>query len=300
MKTARYQKYRQEWELSGERKFIPKFPIHIDINLSDACNLRCNYCLKHEKTGWSNNKMNDDMLNKILDEAEKEGASSLNIGWSAESLFDKKKFVEFIDNINKRNFLDIFIHTNALNLDKNIRQAILKSKITTICISLAEIIDNTRAPILDKITDNIVKFKKERDALKQTNPKIRISIIPTVKNKEYIKENLEFWKSCCDVVEFQGLAVLTEPVGMKRVEWICTDLWRRVAISANGDIYPCGAFEYFSEPLKLGNINNTTIKKAWSSKKHDDIMEGLLNKTICKECLSSTYVLENNPLENNN
>jgi radical SAM protein with 4Fe4S-binding SPASM domain len=244
--------------------------------------------------------MNDDMLNKILDEAEKEGACSINLGWSAEPLLDKKRFIEVLGNINKRNFLDVFIHTNAVNLDREMREHILKSKITTICISLAEVIDRTRAALFNKITDNIVKFKQERDALGQDHPKIRISIIPTPNNKEYLSKNLDFWKNCSDVVEFQSLAILTKPKGMKRVEGFCSELWRRMAISAKGDIYPCGAFEYFSESLILGNIKDMSIKEAWNSKKHEEIKQNLLNNSICKECLSSTYVLDDNAQQEEN
>jgi len=44
MDKDRYRRYRLEWKNAAEKDYVPSRPLHVDIELSDACNLRCRMC----------------------------------------------------------------------------------------------------------------------------------------------------------------------------------------------------------------------------------------------------------------
>ena len=135
--------------------------------------------------------MNPEIFKNILREAKSNGVCSINLGWNAEPILNKNNFLELLDILDNANILDIFIHTNAVNLDEEIQRRILNSKIKTICFSLGSITDETRKDKLQKITENILNFKKLRDELKQETPMIRIGIIPTKTNLSEIQNYIE-------------------------------------------------------------------------------------------------------------
>ena len=47
--SNKFKIYRNEWKKAAEENYLPKFPLHVDIELSDACNLKCKMCHFSEK-----------------------------------------------------------------------------------------------------------------------------------------------------------------------------------------------------------------------------------------------------------
>src|SRR5262245_52466598 len=56
-----YLEYRRAWERAGPL-WIPEFPLHIDFQLVDACNMRCSFCPRDEPVMKAMNA--EDLLNR--------------------------------------------------------------------------------------------------------------------------------------------------------------------------------------------------------------------------------------------
>ncbi|MCX6706688.1 MAG: hypothetical protein NT001_00940, partial [Candidatus Woesearchaeota archaeon] len=93
----KYEEYRKRWKETGERKYVTGFPVHVDVDLSDSCNLSCRYCLQCTKQGWSNKYMSMPAFKKIVKESDEEKLCSMNIGWNTEPLMDVSLFKKALD-----------------------------------------------------------------------------------------------------------------------------------------------------------------------------------------------------------
>ncbi|MCX6706687.1 MAG: hypothetical protein NT001_00935, partial [Candidatus Woesearchaeota archaeon] len=103
-----------------------------------------------------------------------------------------------LDVIDKSGIIDVFIHTNAVNLSEDVQKRMIQSKINTVCFSLGEFNDETRENVREKIKSNIISFRRMRDSMKKRTPIIRISLLPSENNMKEVKEYREFWKDYAD------------------------------------------------------------------------------------------------------
>ena len=290
-----YEDYRKKWRETGERLYVTPFPIQLDIDISDSCNLSCSYCFQKSFPGWSEINMTEEVFTKILEEATKKGVCSINLGWCAEPLVNLDNFKKFLDIMDKYPLIDRFIHTNAFNFPEEIQKKILDSKINTICFSLAEIEDETRKNKLDIIIKNIINFKRLRDLSGKNTPIIRIGIIPTKKNKDRIKDYVSFWKKYTDYIDLQDIVLLNPEEGYLQYRLPCNNPWRRLSINSKGDVYPCCSFTCFNSLLCLGNIKDSSLEEMWKSPKIKKLRNELLKEETkisgCNKCLNSLYSL---------
>jgi radical SAM protein with 4Fe4S-binding SPASM domain len=77
---------------------------------------------------------------------------------------------------------------------------------------------------------------------------------------------------------------------------VCPQPFFMMSVTASGDILPCCSFY---DPSNLGNINNTTLKEVWNSKKLKDFQLMLLSRArkvqshypVCASCLMPDAVI---------
>ena len=113
-----YKEYRQLWEKAGGN-YLPDFPINLDIEVIDACNLRCIYCCRNEdmyRLGYKVNtgiKIPMKLYIKVLSEGQRHGLRAVNLGFSGECLM-RKDLCEMINLAYKYGVLDIRLITNEI------------------------------------------------------------------------------------------------------------------------------------------------------------------------------------------
>jgi len=299
----KYLNYRQTWMDAARKNLKLSFPIHLDIEICDACNLDCKFCLEKQR-GWSKERFSSHLLKKILHEANNfDHFSSINLSYNAEALYDKNHFVEIIKLFDffERPF-DIFVHTNGVNLDQSITHEILNSKITNLCVSVDTFKKSTyeilRSGNFEKLTENIKYLYKQKAILNIDFPIVRLSCIVNEFNHDERDDIISYWKQYADIIEFQNLALPFETAQKNpkyyRSSFKCNDPWKRLTIQSNGDVYPCCAFSIFNRNLLLGNIIDRTIYEIWNGQKLNDlrkeISSGKYTKfSTCKDCQNSQY-----------
>lgn len=82
-----YVEYRRRWVEYPKNNYLGEFPLHIDLESTNACNLRCEYCSRNfmaEKLGY----MEFDLFKKCIDEASQYNLPSIKLKrifqkWSA-------------------------------------------------------------------------------------------------------------------------------------------------------------------------------------------------------------------------
>jgi len=284
-KSKDYKEYRRKWEEYPKKLKIPNFPIHIDIEATNICNLKCPMCartLRVEKNIWRRNKNIDfEVFKKIIDEGVKNGLCAVNLNNFGEPLINPDlprmvKYAKF------KGILDVFFHTNAVLLTKDLSKRLIGAGLDRIIISFDSPYKEKYEKIrigakYEQVLQNIKDLFNLRKENKFFNPLIRINMIkfPDLTDKE-IDDAKELFLKIADSIGFLELEEII-PAKKEKIEFnsdykskfICPQPFSRLTILEDGTILPCCVD--LDANMKLGNIKGQTIKEIWEGEKLKEI-----------------------------
>ncbi len=291
----RYRSYRFKWIFAPKYQHVTKFPLHLDIEVTSVCNLKCIMCfqtLNPPKPGF----IKWDLFKKIIDEGSKKGLCSIKLNWRGEPLLHPK-IVEMVGYAKKKGIIDVQFNTNGQLLDKRKVDGFIKIGIDRIILSIdgasKETYEKIRKggsyPKLLKNVEYLIKRKKELSSVK---PFIRVQMVVTKENRHEVDKFVKFWTPKVDEVftnpeiEYRNNKPATENVkvlGRKP----CSQLWQRLAISYDGQVMMCCGDWRMKNILE--DVNKQSISSIWHGKKLNHIRK--LHKNLkhylvlaCKDC----------------
>lgn len=298
---TRWKDYRESWDSNviNESDFTP-FPLCYEIQLMDACNMRCAICHKRKRSG---KKLDMRILEKALIEGAEYGLPAVQFGLDSEALYDVNYLINAIELVKQHGVMDIIVDTNGLLLNEDVAEKLLHSGITMICISIDAYTVETYNKIRhsDKFTlveQNVMRLCDLRKASDTFLPQIRVSFCKTYVNQHEESAFVNKWSKIVDQVDVQNyISTVGEfqclEKGRKIKTDFCKDPFRRVGILATGDVQPC-CCSFLSPDIVLGNLTKSTIMELWNSEKLRDMRFAFVNDrsklpNYCKICLDSRY-----------
>ncbi len=281
-KKIEYLIYRYKFKNYPENKILTEFPIHVLLEPTSVCNLRCVMCYQADKTFTGDNiKLNSnkammghmslDLFKKAIDECDKEGAPAISLGSRGEPMLNSK-FNDMLDYIStKKNFLEIKINSNGSALNEKNCNKILESNANILVISC----DGENKKLYEKIRingnfDRLLKNIELLTAIREKNykkSKLEIRISGVYFHKEQNSEKFyDFWNKKVDVVSFVKVQNRWDTYNNDILEKNnhCDFLWEKLYVWWNGVTNPCD--EDYKSLLSPGNIKNETIKNIWQGK----------------------------------
>ena len=303
-----YIEYRKKWQLAGKRKDYYKVPLHVDIDLTNTCNMSCISCNALPILNKSKFIIDMDILSKRLTEAIPLGVKSINFGNASEPLLSQEKLFNLINIVSSLGVMDIFIHTNGLLLNENISERIIQSDLKTLAISIDAVTEETFSKVGRKgfkvVVNNILQFIEMRSKMNSSFPFLRLSFLPNQYNYKEIKDFNAFWKDKADMVDIQNIINMNQDKSVsslfKPQHFFCADPWKRLPIWSNNTYGICCEHFCFNEDTKnlynLGFLYENSIADVWASQKINNIRESLLNNKYypeCKECIESVFMPDN-------
>lgn len=292
-----YTDYRELWNKAG-RDFLPDFPIHLDFEVTDACNLRCRHCYRDkeiaEKMGIIINTQASfslQLFRKVVAEGVNGGLKAINLGFSGEPLINRD-LIEMIHISHQLGVLDIRLLTNGSLLNKELADNLLESPLTFLSFSIdagtAETYKSLKGKDCFDHLRNIVKYTYLRRAeLKRVFPLIRASFYPCPESNGEQNMFLENFQSYVDFIDFRIFQDMRK-ARKHKIRIDCPEPFRRLSLFANGDVSCCCTF--FSKKLIVGNINQMSLKEIWNSRGIKQIREGLMREdpvSLCRECFET-------------
>jgi len=289
-----FKEYRRKWEDWPRNSHTGDFPLHLDIEASSVCNLRCKFCeATIRKTKANSGYMAYDTFTKIIDEGAECGlyAIKLNSGARGEPLLNKN-IVKMVDYAKKKGIIDVYMNTNAVLLTKDMGRELIEAGLDRISISFEgttpAVYEKYRVGAkFDKVQKNILDLVELRNDLNLETPKIRIQTVGVPEILQDIPEYVGYWSEYVDEV---ALIDSKDYKNLKKnlvSDWACPYIWQRMMITWDGTISVCG-FDY-SNDFKLGNVKNDSIRAAWNGREMEHIRrlhkDGMSHKIpICDGC----------------
>lgn len=307
--TERYKSYRQEWNKNPMENIVSSFPLNIDIELTNACNLRCPHCARTSQN-WGTTSigfMDENLVVKILDEVDKEQGYCVKFSLRGEPLL-YKNLENVLLKAKKTSLVDYYFNTNAVLLTPDISKKIVELELPRISISVGgwdkKSFENCQVGAsFETILNNLNFLKKYRDENKKNFPKIRLQGVLTPLLKQHLDEFKDLWKDFGDelgCVDFREESDGEIESTKEDKNFRCNFLWQRLVVLWNGDVYPClfHGVKNVNE-LVLGNIKNNTLKELWHSDKLQTLrqLHTLGNSHLCVSCRLCSYRKEEINLE---
>ncbi|PKG32042.1 radical SAM/SPASM domain-containing protein [Methanoregula sp.] len=270
---AAYKNYRNKWMIWPETFQTGDFPLHLDIEPTNTCNLRCPFCATtHNK--YNKGFMEENTWKKILDEAGRHNLYSLKFTYRGEPLLHKD-LARMVAYAKKAGVMDVYFNTNAVRLDEVTIRSLIDAGLDRISISFEgyekSVYEKYRVGSdFDLVVKNIGLLKKIKEELGTIKPLVRIQtvLIPELEGKE--KDYADFWSDRVDEVAYLDMKDEEGNPDHRGIQsdWACHMLWQRLAITWDGTILPCVHDIY--EWMKFGNVSEISIRDAWNSLQEQD------------------------------
>lgn len=290
--SERFKEYRKKWQEWPKSFYAGEFPLFIDIEVTNMCNLKCPFCARTFKE----NKMQKGFIafntvKRIINEGADNNLYGVKFNIRGEPLLHPQIY-EFIQYAKSKRLVDVYFNTNAMLLTKELADRLIDTGLDRISISIEghtkKVYEKYRVGAnFEKLVSNIENLQSLKRKRNVKHPKVRIQAVILPGMELLLEKYINFWGKKADEVsllEYQEMK--TKKLGVK-FPWACPQLWQRMGVWWDGNISPCN-HDYDSQIL-LGNIKDTTIKKAWNSEKLNRIRclhkEGKAHEAVaCDGC----------------
>ncbi len=275
--SKEYLEYREAWLQYPRRFHLREVPLHLDIEASSLCNLRCTFCdklplLQKHQLG----NLTFDTFKKVMDQFSPESNRrlwGLKLSYRGEPLINKD-LPQMVKYAKERGVLDVYFNTNGMLLTEDISRELILAHLDRISVSIdgtnAEEYEAVRIGAkLDTVINNIKILRRLREEYKTTYPKIRIQTVKLEGTD--LEKYVEQWSSLADevaAIDFKDESIRNTEL---RGNWACPQLWQRMTIEWDGTIFGCNNDDL--RGLCLGNINERSIYDCWHDEKMMRIRE---------------------------
>lgn len=273
---AAFREYRRRWK-EDPATFTPgAFPIHLDIESTGVCNLRCPFCSTTTKW-WGPAEpgyMTMETFRRIIDEGAANGLCSVKLSLRGEPMLHQKLH-EMVAYAKAKGILDVYFNTNATLLTETRVHQLIDAGLDRISISFegttkAVYEANRVGAKFEKVIANTRLLREVRDRRDARHPQIRVQTVGLPELMAGFPEYVEFWKDVADEISYLD-ARNEGPQFDHRgrvAAWACPFLWQRMTILWDGTLLPClmhGVPDF--DLLAHGNVHSMSIEEAWNGER---------------------------------
>jgi len=271
-----FQEYRRRWQVYPLDHIVGEFPIHLDIESTYRCNLKCPFCAR-TYTDWGQEPVIKDMdfnlYKKIIDEGVENGLYAIKLSLRGEPLLHKR-IVDMVAYAKERGIIDVYFNTNGSLLTEKLIYQMIGAGLDRISVSIDGIdkqyFENVRYPLkYDDIVNRIKNMQQIKRSEGVDYPQVRVQTVINDETMKDMDEYTEFWSEIADEVAGIDMRRESPEYSYKEVDadWCCPFLWQRMTILCDGTILPCllhGIDD--SNRYSLGNAKDVDIKDAWNNR----------------------------------
>jgi|ETN01SMinimDraft_4_1059930.scaffolds.fasta_scaffold04160_4 radical SAM protein with 4Fe4S-binding SPASM domain len=299
--TPEYKEYRRRWYENPKTHTVGEFPIHLDLEGTPSCNLKCVFCYQSFDP-LEKGFMEMDLFKKCIDEGVEKGLCSIKLQYRGETLLHPK-VVEMVQYAKDKGVLEVMFNTNGMLLTEELSRKLINAGIDKIIFS----IEGTDAETYEKlrigakwetVLNNIKALKRVKEELGSEKPITRAQMVATPELKDKVDEYAEFWSQYVDNIGIDEYLDYRQDMSTPTIskEFACPQFWQRLIVFWDGTIIPC--CEERHGKLAVGNAKTESISDVWKGPKMQKLREKHLSgesHTIpsCATCISRKHIIDN-------
>ena len=294
---------RKRWERVTNTLELEPAPLHVDVELSNICDLKCEMCerrLMKRALGM----MSMETFRKIIDECQEINVDSVKLNLWGESILNKN-LIEMIRYAKENSNLVLQFNTNGYHMTPEISEGLIDAALDKITISLDGISKQTyekvrRGSNFEKVMANINTLLQKKIEKKSRLPLVTLQIIRMSITEHEVDLFVDYWKDRVDYVSVTNIGATTADEKVlslslreqDRFGFVsCEQLWQRLSILWDGTVTVCcNDFDGF---LAIGKIGLDSLKDLWGGDKLAHLRERHKNLNfdglICAKCANIVH-----------
>ena len=273
--------YRFRWGYVARYDKVLKFPLHLDIEVTEACNLACIMCV-HGTTGVPiTGRIDVNFAKEIIDQAAQNGTKSLKFNWRGEPALHTG-LEDLVAYSKEKGILEVQINTNGIPFNPRRIERLIDAGLDRIIFSVDGATKESYETIRvgsdwERMNENIRKFHEVRTAKGRVKPFIRIQMVRQELNANEVDLFFEQWKEIADDIAVKDVTDRGQgnqlfvgnqvAIGRQR----CNQPWQRMIIARDGKVFPCCSD--WDRTYEIGDANETSLKEIWKGESMEKLRD---------------------------
>lgn len=292
---------RKKWEEYPKEYIVKRFPLHLDIESTSRCDLKCSMCPRTsmiEKGTFRKSKDFDfELYKRIVDEGAEKGLGSIKYNNLGEPLLNKR-LVDMIKYAKEKGIPEVMFNTNALSLTVEVACELIEAGLDKLFFSFdspyKDKYESIRAGAnFEKVFNNIKRFCEIRKSLGLRRPFTRVSMVRMDNDEREWEDFKALFGNVVDSVAYvnyidhhEGDDVVLVTEKDNKI-YSCPQLWQRMFIDSDGSAGICCVDS--ARTVSMGNVYNSTVEEIWTGEGYQRLRElhksGRFNEIpICSNC----------------
>jgi len=245
----RFLLYRLRWNQAARLDYVGRFPVNLDIEPTEACNLKCVMCPTGFNGAADTRMIDMDLTRKLIDQAAAHGTYSVKFTFRGEPALHRG-LVEMVRYAKEKGIPEVQFTTNGIPYTEAKIKALVDAGLDRVIFSIdgadKETVERLRLGVdYDRLVANIHAFHRIRAERGGVKPFLRVQMVRTRENCDQVDRFVEQWKPWVDDIRVndvtdrgQGddLAVGDQRAVARRR---CPQPWQRMVVSSDGQVVPC-------------------------------------------------------------
>lgn len=283
-----YWEYRRKWENNPKQRVVGDFPIHLDIEATSACNLKCVMCPRTDMVNagkfWKVAAFDFKAYCRLIDEGVKNGLCSIKYNYLGEPTMNPR-LVEMIRYAKQAGVIDVMFNTNAMLLTEDLSRELIESGLDKLFFSFdspdPEQFEKIRAGAkYDQTLGNIRRFMAIREEAGSLLPFTRVSIVRMKENADEWEAFQTLFEPIVDAVAYVDYLEHTGQnnterhlvdIGSRLTGFCCPQLWQRMFVHPDGVATVCCIDS--ARELRVGNVFEKSVNEIWLGEEYQRLRE---------------------------
>lgn len=308
-RSKEYWEYRKKWNDYPKKFIVPDFPLCLDIETTNICNLLCPMCSRtiqiKDGTYVDIGTMSMELYKKMIDEGSENNLYSIKLNYLGEPLSDKY-IIDRIKYAKKKGVVDVMFNTNASLLTEEMSHNLLDAGLDSIFFSVDGINPDTFNKIRIgtdylSVVNNIKNFARIKNERNFKHVQTRVSMVVLPGMEKEIEKYTKFWLPIVGQVGYgewinhSGEGTIKKDSSGNKVisnydynpDFACAQPFQRMFIMWDGICTPC--CPDVARGYETGNATKNSIKEIWHGEKYKKMREAQISGNymdieICKNC----------------
>lgn len=299
VRGTEYWDYRRKWVECPKQMYVSDFPLHLDIETTNACNLKCPMCprtILAAKGILKIGSLDFDFYKYLIDQGVDNGVASVKLNYLGEPLVHKD-IVKQIRYAKDRGVIDVMFNTNATLLTEEMSRQILDAGVDNVFFSVdspyKEKYESIRIGAnFDEVVNNIKKFVEIRDIGGYKHVQTRVSMVVMDNNQKELDDYRDFW---LDIVGVVGYAECVDHISYAKEiypskynpDFVCAQPFQRMFIMWDGIVVACCMDDI--RGYSVGDARKEKLKDIWHGDRYKRLREAMISGhyydiAICRKC----------------
>lgn len=268
------------------------FPLSLDIEVTNACNLRCIMCPR-EKSSKKVGYMDFELFKKVIDECQGRRVRKIFFHKDGESLLHPMlpEFVKYAKDTKAAETLSVT--TNGTLLNQELAEKLIEAGLDEVSISIDAVNPNTYEKIKGRpLYKTVERSIEDLVRINKISPHISVRFIRMRENQNEEQEFYRKWTPITRVIgshcwDWGGSVKDLSVNGVKTLGLPCELLWRSMAINWDGHVSIC-CVDWDCQGI-IGDVREKSLYDIWHGsalgkirKIHLDLKASTL--PVCADC----------------